>query len=90
MKRDTPRHECPETLACGAAQVNVDRVVGQTVTAPAARDLEPQQRTDAPIDIADRHFNADRPANVDRAFGLCNQFLVQRPVQVVILLAGAQ
>ena len=73
-------HERAEALAGRAAEVDVDRAVGQALAAVAPGHLVAEHRADGAVDVADRQLDA-APASpsLERRCGqLDEQLLVER------------
>jgi len=85
VQRNARNQECTEALACGTAEVNVQRTVRQALRAAKVGDAIAQYRADRPVNVADGHFDTRRLGAFDGGAGL----LEYRPVQVVFELARA-
>ena len=82
---DARGHERPEALAGRAAEVDVDRAVGQSGTAVAPSDGVAEHRPDGAVDVADRQLQANRLASLDGGLARREQLLIERFVQAVLL-----
>src|SRR5882762_7165164 len=65
-ERDPARDERAERLARRAREVDPDRVVGQPLGAPAARDLVAEQGADRAVHVPDRQGERDGLLLLDR------------------------
>ncbi len=85
------RHEGAEALTGRTLEREIDRPVGQTVTAKASRQLRTQHRADGAIDVADRVRLAEvtRTA-VEHGLRIGDQLPVERLVEAVILALRAE
>src|SRR5260370_34504243 len=79
------RQERAKALPGIAAERRPDRLLRQTGMAIAAPDLARQHCTDGAMDIADRALDAHGLALVESRLRLCDQLVVERFVEIVLL-----
>ena len=89
LERDALRNECAEALAGRAAELEVERAVGQSRGTEAARDGAAQHGADGAVHVANGEARGDRRLRFKRGLGLGDERMVERGAEAVILAGGA-
>mmetsp|Transcript_84330 Transcript_84330/g.217162 ORF Transcript_84330/g.217162 Transcript_84330/m.217162 type:complete len:241 (+) Transcript_84330:2188-2910(+) len=90
LERDTRREEVAKGLARAALEVHVDRVVGQALCAKAARELEAEDATDGPVNVADGHVaHIDSLLALKRGRSAQHELPVENVRQLMVLWHAA-
>ena len=89
LERDALRNECAEALAGRSAELEVERAVRQSCGSEPARDCAAQHSANCAVDVADGEAGGDRRLRFERGLGLCDQRVIERGAEAVILAGGA-
>ena len=87
---DASGDEGPEAVAGRPCEVDDDGVVGQALAAVLAGDLEPEQRADGAVDVADRDVDRHRSPLLEGSLGkLCGSHIARAAAALHTRLSGA-